>query len=286
MLVFKAKPLEKYSSLHFISIPALLGLSVFPSFGFSIVVDFNVETPIKQDPKALMTFHLRDANAMSEKKDFCINNIMRWRLNIHSYETFTGYLQKMNRKHYMRFSETQETFTKYGAKISLIENDWSKYAETFYNLYIKVAKKHGTQLYDLDYFRQIAKLNNYKLICAWYESALIGALIIIDEQPIFHSICCGLDYNHSKKSHAYSLLHYEFIRLAIEANKYTIADIGPTANEAKAFLDFKPVSSCMDVQAHHWFARGILRFLSTFMTVTINSQANVEVHFHWPRFKS
>lgn len=285
MLSFKAKPLEKFSSLHFISIPALLGIkSKSSSFGVSIAVNFNLATPIKPSPQELMTFHLRDSNTEPAVKnlDFCITNLSRWRLDISSFKSFASYLQKMNRKHYTRFSDTQETFKKYGAKISVIEKDWSEHVDTLYPLYIKVATKHGTQLYDIDWFRAIAKLSDYKLICAWHEDALIGALVLIDEQPIFHSICCGLDYDHSSKSHAYSQLHYEFIRLAIESNKFTIADIGPTANEAKACLDFKPVSCCMDVWAHNRLIRGVLRLLSTFMSATINSQAKLKLNFHSP----
>lgn len=285
MLSFSAEPLEKFSTLHTISLLNVLGIKSKFSFPrIVIVVNFNLQTPLQQNPQALLTFHLRDSDEspISENPDFCINNLTRWRLNISRYDTFMGYLQKMKCRHYKRFIETQKTFVKYGAKISLIEEDWSPYAEAVYNLYIKVAEKHGTQLYDLNFFCSIAKLKHYKLMCAWYGGSLIGALVIIDEEPIFHSMCCGLDYEHSKKSHTYSQMHYEFIRLAIEAKKYTIADIGPTANETKAMLDFQPVTACMDVYAHNRIIKCFLRFISLFTTATINSQAQLKLNFHLP----
>lgn len=283
MLSFRAKPLEKYSSLHFISILNLLGIkSKSASPGFSVVVNFNVQTPVRPTPEALMTFHLRDANTPSKvaSVDFCITNLTRWRLDISPYTTFTAYLQKLNRKHYSRYAEAKEIFAKYGAKTAFIEGDWSEHVEAIYPLYVNVAKKHGTQLFDLDHFHAIAKLDQYKILCAWYHDTLIGALIIIEEGSVFHSICCGLDYNHSTRAHAYSWMHYEFIRWAIEAKKYTIADIGPTANETKACLDFQPVSSCMDVWAHNRFIGALLRFISFFISATIDSQAKLRLHFH------
>lgn len=282
MIEFSAIPLEKYASLHKISILSLLGMKTKFSPNVVVAFNFNLQTPIQKSPKALLTFHLRDASSspIPGSSDFCINNLKRWRLDISHYKTFMGYLQKMNSKHYKRYNETQKTFANYGATISLIEDDWSQYAETAHNLYLNVAEKHGTQLYDLNFFRAIAKLKEYKLMCVWYNSTLIAALVIIDEEPIFHSMVCGLDYEHSKKAHVYSQMHYEFIRLAIEANKYTIADIGLTANEAKAMLDFEPVSACMDVSAHNCIIRGFLRLLSRFTTATINSQAKLELKFH------
>ena len=44
---------------------------------------------------------------------------------------------------------------------------------------------------------------------------------MINEEPVFHSMLCGLDYEHSKETRAYSFMHYEIIRLAIEAKKYS-----------------------------------------------------------------
>ncbi|QLH35448.1 MAG: hypothetical protein HWD61_04235 [Parachlamydiaceae bacterium] len=72
-------------------------------------------------------------------------------------------------------------------------------------------------------------------------------------------------------------MHYEFIRYAIEARKYTLADIGPTANEAKSTLGFQPISACMDVWGHHWALKSVLRFFSYFLTATINSNARLKI---------
>lgn len=289
MLAFNARPLENFSSLHKISLLNALGIkskSTFPSF--SIVIDFNLQKPLQKNPSALMTFHLRDSDTppIDGGSDFCIANMQRWRLNISQYGTFTGYLQKLSRKYYRRFEETRKAFIDYGATIKVLEEDWSQYAEEVYRLYTNVAEKHGTLLYDLNYFRDLAKQSNSKLMCAWYKGSLIAVLIIIDEQPILHSICCGLDYDHSKTAQAYSWMHYELIRLAIESKKFTIVDIGPTANEAKRTLGFQPVSSCMDVWAHNGMIRGLLRFLSLFMTATINSKAKLQLGLRLPGKKS
>lgn len=281
MIEFTAVPLEKFSSLHTLSLLSLLGIkSKHPFFNYSVIVDFNLQTPPQQNTQAKMTFHLRDFDSSPHvKPDFCITNVNRWRLDISHHSSFVGYLQKMKRKHYTRFDETQKTFANYGAKISVIEEDWSQYAEEVYKLYLNVAERHGKQLYDLNYFRMIAKQSQFKLICAGFEDHLIGALVIVDEQPILHSMCCGLDYNHSKNSHAYAYMHYEFIRLAIESKKFSIADVGITANDAKSMLDFQPVSACMDVIAHRWHLRALLRMVSFFVSATINPQARLALSF-------
>lgn len=55
-------------------------------------------------------------------------------------------------------------------------------------------------------------------------------------------------YEHSKLSYAYSWMHYEFIRYAIESKKFTCADVGFTGDEAKRILNFKPVFSIKSFQ--------------------------------------
>lgn len=279
MIVFKAIPLERYASLNTISLLSLIGIkSKFLPLNYSIVLDFNLKTSLQQHPKAKMTFHVRDSEIPSEPRaDFCIANVTRWRLDISDQDSFMGYLQKMKRKHYVRYEETQKAFTKYGATLSIIEGDWSQYADEVHKLYLKVAEKHGTQMYDLDFFHTIAKRSDYKLMCAWYDKSLIGALVMVDEQPVFHSMVCGLDYSHSKNSHTYAQMHYEFIRFAIESKKFNLADVGITANDAKSMLDFEPVKSSMDVFAHGWFLRNFLRMMSYFFTATINAKARLEL---------
>ena len=246
-----------------------------------MIINFNIHIALQQHPKAQLIFHIRDVNTapLNGDPDFCVDNLIRWRLDISRYDTFTSYQQHMKPKHYRRFNETQQTFTRYGAKISLIEGDWSQYAETVYKLYTKVAEKHGAQLYDLNYFRIIAQQNKYILMCTWYKESLIAVLVLVDEEPFFHSICCGLDYDHSKTSQAYSQMHYEFIRLAIDSKKFTQADVGITADDAKSYLDFEPIPVCMDVTAPNIFIRGFLRFVSLFLSATINSKAKLEISF-------
>lgn len=288
MFSFKALPLEKFSNLHRLPLLNLIGIKSQSSFGaIPIVINFNLQTPIKKNSQALMTLHLRDASEKPsvESVDFCINHLTRWRLNLNGYKSFMGYLQKLNRKHYNRYSETTKAFTSHGASLSFIEDDWSEYAEKAYQLYTKVADKHGTRLYDLNFFREIAKNKDYKLMCVWLDKKLIAILVIVDETPVYHSMCCGLDYEDSKKTQAYSYMHFEFIRQAIEANKYTMADIGPTANEAKSMLGFTPINACMDVWAHNILIKGILRTLSRFVTATINSKARLELKFHFSKDK-
>lgn len=283
MISFSAVPLEKFSSLNKIPVLSLIGIKS-SSPCISVIFNFNLQTNLKDPPSSQFTFHMRNADAppIETNPDFCISNLTRWSLDISPYTSFMHYLQKMNRKHYKRYNETQTAFTKYGAKLSFIEGDWSQYADDVYKLYINVAQKHGAQLYDLNFFRLAAKDSHYKLMCIWYKLKLIAALIVIDEQPIFHSMCCGLDYEHSKKCLAYSQMHYEFIRIAIDSKKYKIADIGPTANDAKSMLGFEPVSSCLDVWAHNRLIRGFLRLSSRFVTATINSEAKLKLNFHLP----
>lgn len=288
MMTFKATPLEKFSSLHKISVLNLLGLkSNCSSPSFSWVLNSNLYLPIIQNDQAQMTFHFRDSklNPVAEQCDFSITNLTRWRLDLSHYDTFMHFLQKMNRKHYARYNETKEIFHRYGAKISLIEDDWSQYAETAYKLYMKVAEKHGSQLYDLNFFKAISTNRVYKLMCALHDQKLIGALIIVDEEPVLHSMVCGLDYDHSTRCHAYAQMHYEFIRYGIDLKKYKLADVGITANDAKSNLDFQPISVCLDVYAHNRLVRAFLRFISMFVSATINSKARLEMHFHLPRWK-
>ncbi len=283
MKIYNALPLEKYSSLHKISILSLVGIKKItlpPSL--TMAFHFNLQTPSKLNPEAQLTFALRDsASLASGNPDFCIHNLLRWRLNVTQYDSFENYLQQTKRTHFRNYHKTQKTFVKYGATLSWIEHDWSEYVDAFYQLYLNVASKHGSQLYDLSFFRTIAKLSEYKLLCIWFNGVLISALVMIDEGSVFHSMVCGLDYDHSKKAHAYSIMHYEFIRFAIEAKKYTCVDIGITADKAKALLDFQPVSSCMDIYAKNSILKGLLRLISRFTTATINEQAKLELNFHW-----
>lgn len=285
MIKFRAKPLEIYSSEHILSILKFIGVKTKRTPHIKIALNFNLKTPPLQDSKAQLSFHLRDADAFPRQKkaDFCIKNLTRWRVNLFQYDSFSDFLQKIKRDNYRSYRRALRAFEAYGATMSFIEGDWSQYADTIYQMYANVAKKHGSELYDLDFFRHVAKLENYKLLCVWHEGVLIGALVLIDEAPVFHSMVCAFDYVHTKKCRAYSCLHYEFLRLAFEAKKYTIADIGLTADNAKASMNFQPVSACMDITAKNPLLKGVLRLLARFTTSTINEEAKLQFKFQFIR---
>lgn len=285
MLQFRAKPLENYSSLHAFPILSLLGIRSKKSPCIKIAFNFNIQTPLQPQDTAQLTFNFRDVETSNnqERADFCIKNLTRWRLNLSQYDSFTDFLQKIKRKNYSSYRRTLKTFDHYGTTLSLIEGDWSDYADIAFQLYQNVAQRHGAQLYDLNFFRQIATLENYKLLCAWYNGSLIGVLVLIDEAPVFHSMVCGFDYHHSKNSYSYSRLHYEFIRLAFEERKYSLADIGLTADSAKSLMDFQPVMTCVDVSVKNRLIKRALRVLSRFVTSTINDQSKLEVKLNFSR---
>jgi hypothetical protein len=91
-------------------------------------------------------------------------------------------------------------------------------------------------------------------------------------------LCC-FDYQHSKQIYAYSLLHYELIRLAINAKHYTTIDVGITANQSKSMMNFKPIPSCMDIRAKNIVLKTLLQLFSRFFTTTINEQGQLKLKF-------
>jgi predicted N-acyltransferase len=283
MTTLSAIPLEKYSSLHKVSLLKLPGINISPAYTFI----FNLQTTPLPGIRSQLIFSLRDCSAapILENPDYCINNLTRWRLNLAAYSSFDDFLQKIKRSHFRKYRETLKTFAHYGTTLSLIEDDWSQHADVVYQLYLKVAKRHGKALYDLNFFRTIAKLKEYKLLCVWREDAIVSALVIIDEEPVLHSMVCCLDYEHSKKCHAYSRMHYELIRLGIESKKYAMIDIGLTADKAKSLMDFQPISSRMDIYAQNVMLKAILRMLSRFTMATINEQSKFELSFSLTRNK-
>lgn len=280
---FKADLLEKYSSYHKVSIFSLFGIKTERSPYLTIVFNFNLQVPIPLDTHSHLTVNVLDDNVKVDKNkiNFCISNLTRWRLNIAPYESFSAFLATLSQSQKKKYFQTQTSFQEYGATLSLIENDWSQYARTVYELYYNVAKKHGGVLYDLNFFRQIAADPQYKLMCVWYKEVIISALVIIDEKPVIHSMVVGLDYEHSQMTRAYSLMHYEIIRLAIDAKKYTIVDIGMTGDRLKAIMGYKPVSVCMEVTSRHYLIKGLLRIVSRFFKPSINSNAKLEMKFTW-----
>lgn len=284
-LTFKAVLLKKYSSFHKISILSVMGIKTEKPPHLKVIFNFNLHTHAPQMTRPHLTMNVcdYDANSPGNKFDFCIGNLTRWRLDITPYKSFSEFLESLSQSRKKKYYQTQNAFQEYGATLSVIEGDWSQYAETVYDLYYNVAKKYGGVLYDLDFFHQIAKDPSYKLMCIWYQGSIVSALVMIDEEPVFHSMICCLDYNHSQKTRAYSLIHYEIIRMAIEAKKYTTVDIGMTGDRLKAIMGYKPVSVRMEVTAQNYFIKGMLRLLSRFFTATINSNGKLEMKFSWQR---
>jgi predicted N-acyltransferase len=282
---FKAKLMEKYSSFHQLSILSLLGMKTDKSPYLSIIFNFNLHTAIPPTARSHIIVNVCDDNMKTADNtaDFSIKNLIRWRLNISSYESFLAFLESVSQSQRKKYYQTQNAFQEYGTSISWIEDDWSQYVEKVYELYYNVAKRHGGVLYDLDFFYQIAKQPQYKLMCVWHEESVISALVMIDEEPVFHSMVCGLDYDYSQKTRAYSLMHYEIIRYAINNRKYTIVDIGMTGDKLKAIMGYKPISVHMQVSSPHFIIRGLLRILSLFFKPTINSNAALEMKFAWRR---
>lgn len=285
-ITFKARLLDKYSSFHRISTLNLLGMKS-ERFPLKVIFNFNLHTPIPDHTRPHITMSVCDADVTPDKKkfDFCINNLTRWRLDISSYESFDAFLASLSQSRKKKYQQTQKACQEYGATLSVIEGDWSQHAETVFNLYFKVAKKYGGVLYDLDFFHEIAKDPKYQLMCVWYKDAIVSALVMIDEQPVFHSMVCALDYVHSQQTRAYSLIHYEIIRLAIEAKKYTTVDIGMTGDTLKAIMGYKPVPVRMEVTAENYFLKTILRTISRFFSATLDGNGKLKMKFLWRSVK-
>lgn len=277
MISFTAHPLDKYSSQHHISLFSLLGINAYKSLSLTMAFNFNLTSSFKNIPKTQLTFHLRDENSKQiDTADFCINNFKRWRLSIAEYESFENYIQKLKSNHKKNYHKSQKIFLEYGATINFINGDWSEYADAAYELYVNVAKRHGSKLYDLSFFRKIAKIDGYNLICIWHRNSLISVLVIFDEEPVYHSMVCGFDYEHSKNIYAYSILHYELIRIAIAERKYSMVDAGITGDKAKSMMNFKPINSCMDVNAKNFILKRILRLISLFLKIIINEEGKLK----------
>lgn len=280
-----ASPLEMYSSLHELSLAGLLGLHHdWLHKHFFLQLSFNVKTPLQIDPRACVTMHVRRSDQPSSMPhpSFTITQLKRWRLDISTYSSFEDYYSSLIRWHRCNYLNSQKNFKKYGCEVSIIEGDWSEYAETVYRLYSNVAEKHYNRLYELNFFQIAAKRDDYKLICAWFEGEMIGMFVLQEELPTLHSICCGFQYVHSSKCYAYSWLHYELIRYAIETKKYHTVDVGMTADESKRMIGFKPISCCMDVYAKSSILHGFFRAASMFITARITPDSQLKYGFRWP----
>jgi predicted N-acyltransferase len=275
----KATPLEKYSSLHELSLTGLIGLDRFlPDKKFYVQFDFNLHTPFHPLPEAYLIFQTQDADKAPKQANSCysITDFNRWRMDISSYNSFQNYLDSLIRWHRCNFNKSEKNFAAAGCTVSMIKGDWSQYVDAVYGLYANVARKHNDKLYDLHFFRMLAKREDSQLLCAWLNGNMIGMFVLIEELPTLHSICCGLDYEHTSESYAYSWLNYELVRLAIESQKYQFVDVGMTADDSKKLIGFSPIPSRMDLYTNGVITRGVLRIAHALTTARITPDAKIK----------
>lgn len=275
----RISPLENFSSLHETSLREEIGWKIkWPSKHFFLQFSFNLHTPLKFHPRAYMIFHTKDADSpKSPDCCFSITHLTRWRLDISSYQSINDYLDASIRWHRCNYAKSKKSFLDYGCEISFIEEDWSEYAERVYGLYDNVAQRYQHRLYNLSYFQEIAKRADYKLVCAWFEGKMIGVFVLQEELPTLHSICAGLDYQHSSASYAYSWMHYALFDRAIAAKKYQNIDVGFNSDEAKKTIGFKPVLSRIDIYSQGKVTRKVLKIFSRFFTATITPEAKLRL---------
>lgn len=273
-----AWPLEKFSSLHEVSMMGFLGWRIhWPATHFFIEYNSNLNTPLKLHPKACLIFDLRDAELAPSlpQFSFSINQLKRWRIYLNDYRSIESFIESLNNHQRHTYAKAERKFKSYGCEVSFIE-DWSKYVETVYYLYSKVAQKHGENwLYDLHFFQEAAKRSEYKLLSAWFKGKMIGAFLLLDEAPTLHGFCCGLDYEHSTPSCTYSWMNYEFIQYAFQKH-YQNVDVAITSDECKKSLGFTPVPTRLDVYSKGMITRCLFRAASLFFTATINSEGKLK----------
>lgn len=276
MIAFHARPLEGYSSLHRLPIIKLFGVNNRFSPRLSLTFNFNLQSILQQKPTSQLALSLRDEQfSKPANVDFSIKHIKRWRMSITEFKTFDDYVASLKSNYKKNYLNTQKAYASYGASMTFYAGDWSEQVEVVYQLYLNVAKRRGAQLYDLDFFRYIAKTSGYQLLCVWHQDIMISMLILFDEAPVYHSMLVGFDYEHSKNIHAYSLIHYELIKRAIASGKHSVIDVGITADKAKAMMNFKPVNVSMDVSAKNILVKGLLRFARRFIDARINEQSRL-----------
>lgn len=278
----RISPLEHFSSLHETSLFEQLGWNTnWPCKHFFLQFSFNLHTPLKFHPQAYLTLHTKDADSppAASNRCFSITNLIRWRLDLSSYRSIDDYLNASIRWHRCNYSKSKKNFFEYGCKITFIEEDWSKYVEEVYQLYENVAKHYSHKLYNLSFFQEIAKRPDYKLVCAWFKEKMIGVFVLQEELPTLHSICGGLDYEHSSPSYAYSWMHYALFDHAIASQKYQNIDVGFNSDEAKKTIGFQPIVSRIDIFSKGKLTRGILKTFSSLIRATITREAKLKLEW-------
>jgi hypothetical protein len=277
----KAHPLENFSSLHETSLMEQLSWNIrFPCKHFFMQFSFNLHTPLQIHPQANLILHTKDANSPPNNihdRCFSIIDLTRWRLDISSYRSLDDYLTHSIRWHRCNYAKSKKNFLDYGCEITFMEKDWSDHTEVVYRLYENVAKRYQHVLYDLSFFQEIAKRPDYKLTCAWFKGKMIGVFVLQEEFPTLHSICAGLDYQHSSASYAYSWMHYALFDHAILLQKYQNIDVGFNSDEAKKAIGFKPIPARIDIYCKGNITRKILKIFSSLITATITPEAKLKL---------
>jgi len=177
------------------------------------------------------------------------------------------------------YEKSEKLFTGYGGSVEYIEGDWTEYVPQIYQLYANVAERHGEWLYDLNFFKDIAKRSDYKLLLAWFDQEIIGMTVLQEEPPTLHSICCGFDYLHSSKSYTYSRLNYAFIEEGIKLKKFKNIDAGMTADQSKQNIGYESVPVCLDIYCKNKVIRWILCGLSYVLEASITPSGKLK--FSW-----
>ena len=206
-----------------------------------------------------------------------MTNLKRWRLDISAYKNFDEYLKGMIRWHRCNYNKAKKNFQAYGCTTTLIEGDWTEYAERAEKLYSNVARQFQHRMFDLSYFKHVASHPNYKLLCAWYKEEMISAFLLEEEHTTMHNLCCGLDYKHSTPSYAYSYMHHVLFEHAIAAQKFTQVDVGFTADDAKKAIGFKPIPARMDFYAKNILLRKTLQTFSHICGATLNAEGKLRL---------
>lgn len=242
---------------------------------FSSLISFNEEVALPQIDSNL-TIYTRPINAPSKVShvDMCIKPLRKWVLDISEIKSFDDYLHYLNHKQRYNYFRTETCFEKYGCTLTVIPGDWSEHVGRVFELYSHVAGKY-MQIYDIDYFRRVAKLPGHTLVCAWHGTDLIGCLVLVEEGNVLHSTLCGLDYAYSKKSFTYSKLHYTFIRYAIESGKIKMVDSGVTADQPKKTLGFTAKEIAIDISVNGVLFRALVHLFNMFLKVSINENNEV-----------
>lgn len=274
----EAFPLEYYSSLHELSLLSMMGVNRrIPGMQLLVQFNFNLQTPLQLHPQAKLAFHIVDADKPLAEANCCysITQLQRWRMDVSAFDTFDAYLGAQKRWHRCNFTKSEKKFKDYEATVAVL-SDWKEHIDDVYRIYCNVAKRHNDKLYDLSFFHLAAQRPDYKLLSAWYQGELIGMFILREEGEVLHSTCCGLDYTHSSTSFAYTWLHFELIRYAIE-NKFRHIDAGLTADDSKKAIGFQPIQSRLDIYAQNFCIRHFLKLASRLTTATVTSDSKLKI---------